>query len=522
MDKKRGLLNIGTSIVSRIILLLAALYIRRLLILYIGNEVNGLNSLYGSIIGLLSVAELGVGGAIIYSMYSPIVKGDDNKVAALYCLYRKLYRIIGAVIFGAGLAVMPFFPRMISDYSSLDVDVYITFLLTLISVVISYLYSAKSALIEAYKDNYISTAIVTISRMIRSALQIAAIMIWKSFEIFLICQIIETIIVWIATEKVVKRLHPDILILSKSEKPVLDPESKKDITRNIKAMFMHKIGSIFVASVDSMIISIFIGVVILGKYSNYTAILGAMTGIIVLFFTPLTSVIGHLCAAKEPGEIRQYFNFFYSMNFVLGLIFFMGYYAVIDNIVEVLFGSELTMSRAVPFVITVNGFIGYMRYALIMFRDASGIFYYDRWKPIGESIANIILSVIFVNIFPTEYSVVGVIVATIITCLLICNIVEPHILFKYVFKEPAIKFYLLNYSRTVVFTLCLLLVDRLSISCENSIIELLVNGMISVGISAALLGLLVATDRSFRQDVKTLILQVRQWCGKLAGKINRR
>ena len=497
MDKKKGILNIGTSIISKIILLLVALYMRRLLILYIGNEANGLNSLYASIIGLLSVAELGVGSAIIFSMYSPIVRGDNKKVAALYCLYRKLYRIIGLVIFVAGLALMPFLPKM--------------------TVVISYLYSAKTSLIEAYKDNYINTAIGTISRMIRYALQIAAIIIWKSFVIFLICQIIETIIIWYFTDRTARKLHPEIL----SMRETLDQDYKREVTKNIKAMFMHKIGAIVVGAVDSMIISIFIGVAILGKYTNYTAICGAMTGIIALFFTPLTSVIGHLCASKNSGEIRKYFNYFYSMNYILGVFFFLGYYAVIDNLVVLFFGSDLTMLRGIPFVITVNSFTGYMRNAQLMFRDASGTFYYDRWKPIVEGIANIILSIIFVNIFPEGYEVVGVIAATIVTSLLICYIVEPHILFKYVFKEPATKFYFLNYSRVILFVLCMLLVDWLKISCDSNMMELLLNGMISVGISVAFLGLLSVFDRGFRQDARVLLTQARQWRKTMYKKIKK-
>ena len=60
MDKKRGLLNIGVSIIFKILLLLGSILVRRFLIQYIGNEANGLSSLYISIIGFLTVAELGL------------------------------------------------------------------------------------------------------------------------------------------------------------------------------------------------------------------------------------------------------------------------------------------------------------------------------------------------------------------------------------------------------------------------------------------------------------------------------
>lgn len=115
MDKRRSILNVTVSIISRITLLIAALFVRRLLIRYIGNDVNGLNSLYSSIIGMLAVAELGVGSAIVFSMYKPIVTGEKRKIAALYGLYKRIYRIIGAVIFCAGFFVMPFLPSVASQ-----------------------------------------------------------------------------------------------------------------------------------------------------------------------------------------------------------------------------------------------------------------------------------------------------------------------------------------------------------------------------------------------------------------------
>ncbi len=52
MDRKKGLLNVSVSIVSRGLLLTAALLVRRLLIQYAGNEANGVNSLYTSVSGI--------------------------------------------------------------------------------------------------------------------------------------------------------------------------------------------------------------------------------------------------------------------------------------------------------------------------------------------------------------------------------------------------------------------------------------------------------------------------------------
>lgn len=500
LDKKRSVLNISISIVSHITLLIIAIIVRRLLIQNIGNDINGLNSLYSSIIGMLAVAELGVGRAIVYSMYSPILAGDKRSVAALFNLYKKLYRIIGGVIFAGGLLVMPFLPHLISDYETLDVNVYITFLLTLISVVLTYLYSAKTSLIEAHKDNYITTGIATVSHLCRYTLQIAAILIFRSFEIFLLCQIIGTAIIWILTEIVVKKKYSDII----GTKERLDESTKNEIIHNTKAMLMHKIGTKMVQSVDSMIISGFIGVVILGKYSNYTYIATTMVGIITMFFTPLTSIIGHLCAEGNQEKSKGYFDYFYCLNYVLGVVFFLGYYAVVDYVVVLLFSSGLSVSHVIVFIITLNQFIQYMRNASLLFRNASGTFYNDRWKPIAEGIANLILSLLFVQLFPEDLKVVGVIVATIITNLLICDTVEPFVVFKHVFGRSPRSFYFKNYSYIALFTLALFSLTRLSKTTSFPITGILINGFISLGVSFIVLIFVALVDKSFRNSVKTM------------------
>ena len=143
---------------------------------------------------------------------------------------------------------------------------------------------------------------------------------------------------------------------------------------------MHKIGGILVNTADSIIISAFIGIVILGKYSNYTTIVLAMSSVIALCFTPLTSIIGHMSVEEDGKTVERYYNFFHTFNFIMGTVFFLGYYAVIDNLVTVLFGANLILSKQITFVITLNYFIQFMRQAANLFRDATGTFYYDRWK----------------------------------------------------------------------------------------------------------------------------------------------
>lgn len=475
MDKKKSILNVAVSVGFKVITMLMVIFVKRLLIQTCGNEVNGLNALYLSIVGFLSVAELGVGGAITFCMYKPIVEGDNRKVSALYNLFKRVYIIIGCIILVAGLAISPFIQYFAADYASLDINFSITFVLMLLSVVVTYYFGAKTALINAYKNNYITTAITSGGIVLQYVLQIVTLLVTGSFSGYLICRIVAALVQWLITEIITRRKYSAIL----SSREKVDAQTKKELTKNIKAMFMHKIGTLLVNTADSIIISVFVGVGVLGKYSNYATIMTAMMEVIKLVFTSLTSVFGHLYVEKNKQTAQKYCDSFHLLNFIIGAIFFLGYYAVIDNLIAILFAENLVAARTIALVVTGNGFVQFMRSGVLAFKDATGAFYHDRWKPLAEGIVNIVLSILLVK----WIGVAGVILATIITNLVICHVVEPYVLYKHAFGASPKRYYLRNYGMILGFFAMVMVLNLCMQRFENRWVELLVNGCISVGIS---------------------------------------
>lgn len=499
MDKKRGLLNVSVSILFKIVLFAVNVLARRYLIKYIGNEVNGLNSLYSSLLDFLSVAELGVGSAITFCMYKPIVENDKEKISALYGLFKKLYLMIGGIILIGGCVLMPFLPYLAKDYQSANVNLYFTFAIMLASVVISYIFSSKTSLINAYKNNYITTTISSLGALLQSGLQIIVLYLTKSFVWYLICRLVSILLQWIATEIIARKNYGDII----NEKHRIDGNTKKEVAKNIKAMFMHKIGWTLVSTADNVIISAFVGIGILGKYTNYTTIMIALTGVLTLFFTPLTSVIGHACVKEDKSTAMRYCDLMHCFSFIIGMIFFLGYYSIIDNLIAVFFGSTLIMGKWVSIIITLNYFIQFMKSAVGLFRDATGVFYYDRWKPLLEGVLNVVLSISFVCLFKylwgDEFAVVGVIVATIITNLTVCHVIEPHVVYKYAFNSNAKKYYIRNYVYIAIFLCALVALHFSMIHSDNLWIELFANGVISVIYSLSISAILI--NKNFKQYI---------------------
>jgi peptidoglycan biosynthesis protein MviN/MurJ (putative lipid II flippase) len=146
-----------------------------------------------------------------------------------------------------------------------------------------------------------------------------------------------------------------------------------------------------------------------------------------------------------------------------------------------------------------------MRQTTLLFRDATGTFYNDRWKPLIEGTLNVILSIAFVLVFPESYNIVGVIVATIITNLLICHIVEPYVLYKYAYKSSAKGYYLRNYAYIALFTAGLVGLNFCLQKIDNSFLELLVNGCIAVALALAISLIVLLTNKDFKHYMKKIL-----------------
>ncbi len=492
MDKKKSLLNVSVSVGTKVAAIILVILVKRNLIAFCGNEVNGLNAMYLSIIGFLSVAELGVGSAITFCMYRPIVEGREESVSALYGLFKRLYLLIGAVVLLLGLIITPFITYFARDYEALDVNYQLTFILMLISVVLTYPFGAKTALINAYKENYITTAITSGGLILQYVMQICVLFATGSFVLYLVCRIVCSLLQWIVTDAVVKKKYKSVIV----RKSRIDADTRAQLTKSVSAMFMHKVGLLLCNTVDGTVISMFVGLAALGKYSNYTMILTSAAGVLSLAFSSLTSVIGHLCVEKDKETAARYCEAFHLLNFLIGAVFYLGYYAVADDLVSILFSAELVVEKEILFVISFNGFIQFLRNSVILFRDATGTFYNDRYKPLVEGAANVILSVILVQVM----GVSGVIAATIITTLFICHTVEPHVLYKNAFGMSPKSYYIQNYAMIALFFLMMALYDLCSVDVQGAWSHLLVNGCVSVGISlpACLLVLLSRRELSAR------------------------
>lgn len=350
---KRSFYNIFSGVFFKVIILIITLITRMFLISYIGNDANGLISLFTSIIGLICITELGVGIAITYSMYKPITENDTEKIAILYHFFNKMYKKIALIITIIGICFIPLLQFFVNDYN-LDFNYYIIFIIQLAGVLLTYLFTAEITLINAHKENYLTTTIQSSTQILKLILQCIVLVIWSNLYLYSFVVIISELINFVVMKVIVSKKYSDICNIKKS---VLDKETKTEVIKNVKAIFMHKIGGVLVNTIDSIIISTALGVAILGYYSNYLLLVTALVSICSMVFSQMVSTIGQIFAKKNMIEIKTYFKRFYYVNYALASVMFFCFFVASDSFIRLVFGESLILAREITLVIAINHFI---------------------------------------------------------------------------------------------------------------------------------------------------------------------
>ena len=188
MDRtKNATRNIIFGLVLKTYQIIVPFLMRTAMIYFMGVQYLGLNSLFTSILQVLNLAELGVGSAMIYSMYRPIAEDDNKTICALMKLYRTYYRIIGLIIAIVGCLLTPFIPKLISGEIPNDVNIYILYWLNLAATVLSYwLYAYKNSILQANQRTDVVSKVTLITNTVQYILQILVLWFFKNYYLYVI------------------------------------------------------------------------------------------------------------------------------------------------------------------------------------------------------------------------------------------------------------------------------------------------------------------------------------------------
>lgn len=431
---KNSAKNTFFAALNMLVQLILKFAVRIVFVRFLSVEYLGLNTLFSNILQVLSLAELGVGSAIVYSMYKPVADGDTEKIKSLIGIYKKFYWIIGGVITVVGLAIIPLLPYLMSGGTTLEVNLNLVYVIYLFNTSVGYFFAHRRALIFANQRNDIETKVSSVCLIALNAVQLVILAITKNYLLYIVILPIFTLIESVAIMLISHRLYPEIR--GKAQK--LTEGDKKDLVKNTAAMVGHKLGGVAVNSTDNIFISAFLGLTVLGLYSNYAYITTLMTSVLTLIITATRASIGNLIAAGNKQRAYEVFCDLSYFLFAFLIFCFSCYTALAQDFVSIFFGEELVLPFVTMLLIGINFYIMQSRAIIGAFRETTGLFWKDRYKPFFEVAINIGLDFALV----IAIGLPGIVIATIVSNI-VCNLtVEPYIVFKYYFGKSVKKYYL--------------------------------------------------------------------------------
>ena len=410
--------------------ILVPFIIRTIMIYYLGMEYVGLSGLFKSILQILNLAELGVGSAMVFSMYKPIAEDDTTTICALLRLYQKYYRIIGTIVLLMGISILPFLKYLIKDTLPSELNLYVLYLLTLGTTVCTYwLWAYRNSLFSAFQRTDVVSKVSLVISTIEYILEIFFMINFHSYYLYLITNLMSQIVINLVGAIIAKYKYPNYIPAGEIDKEVV-----QGINQKVKDLFTAKIGAVIVNSADTIVISACLGLTILGIYNNYFYILTSIISVFTTIYGAVTSGIGN---SLETESAEKNYLDFKKFTFIIAwlagcctclfLCLYQPFMFLWIKKQALMFGNLEVICFCAYF------FVYEMMSVMLQYKDAAGIWHEDRFRPLITAMTNLGLNLLLVNII----GILGVLLSTVISFVIVGMPWLIHNIFSMLFhKSP--------------------------------------------------------------------------------------
>ena len=467
---------------------------RTLLIRSLGMEYLGLNSLFTSLLQILNLAELGVGSALVYSMYAPIAKGDGDEICALLSLYRKYYRCIGLCILGMGMVLLPFLPYLVrADSLPAGMNLYVLYLLHLGACVVSYwLFGYKNSLLAAHQRNDLVSKVDLAVRTVQYGIQAILLNYARDYYLYLVAALGAQIVTNLCTALVAKRKYPDYVPKGK-----VAEQTGKEIRGKIRDLFTSKVGAVIVGSADSVVISAFLGLTVLAVYQNYYYIITSLIGMVGVLFTSCLAGIGNSILTESREKNYGDFQKLSAMIAWIAGFGTCGLLCMLQPFMRLWIGEEGILPMQIVVCLCIYYFIYEFNQLFNAYKDAAGIWHTDRFRTLITAGVNLGLNLLLVR----PLGLYGVILSTVVSTLIVGMPWLLHNLFTTLFAGEDCFAYLgtVGFYGIVTLLNCLVTYRICSRIGADSIIGFLQRGIVCLAVSNGIFLLCYGGRKEFRQ-----------------------
>ena len=432
---KNAARNIAFGSMLKLLNMVIPFIMRSILLRYLGVEYLGLSGLFRSLLSFLNLAELGVGSAMVFSMYKPIAEDNTQEICALMRLYRTFYRAIGLFIAVVGLAITPFLRNLISGDIPADMNLYILYFINLGYTVLSYwLFAYKSSLLNAHQRTDIISKVSLCIHLVEYALKLVTLIVFRNYYVYLIIQLLSQVAINLFTAVQVSKMYPNYL-----PEGHLPREKVMDIVHRVRDLFTAKFSNVIFTSADTLVISAVMGLAALAIYQNYYFVITSLSTFLNIIIHACIAGVGNsLVTESEEKNYKDLIRFTILFGWVMSVSSTL-LLSMYQPFMQIWMGKDNLLAFNYVICFVIYYYTMGMNRIINMFKDAAGIWKKDRWRPLTAALVNLGLNLATVK----WLGLYGVLLSSVISIV----VVQIPWLFHNLFQEVFPRKYLWKYVR---------------------------------------------------------------------------
>lgn len=419
----RSIMNIKVGMVFYVLSLLLAFFSRKIFLDCLGAEFIGLTGMLMNIMSFLSVAELGIGTSIVYFLYKPLQEDNHEKINEVMSMLAFLYRCIGGVILTGGLFISIFFPWW---FGGLEIGlslVYFAFYSFLLSSAAGYIFNYKQLLVSANQRQYMVSAYFQTIGIVQSITQILLAWYYRNLWLWVVVGLVFTIIGIITFNIRIRQLYPWLNISLNEGR--LNLKHYPEVLKKTRQVFIHKIKDLILYRSDEIMVGMFVSVVKVAFYGNYTMIISKLNVMVNILSDGLSAGVGNLLAeGNEHNIMKVFWEMTAARFYIMGIIIF-SLIMFFQPFIGCWLGHQYQLSDTIVYLLVLNLFIRYQSASVYIYMGSAGLFD-DIWAAWTELALNLSLTIVLAPF----YGIAGILTAKIISFGIISTFWKPYYVFN--------------------------------------------------------------------------------------------
>ena len=479
MRTKNSIKNILSVVIFNVIIGVLGFVKARVFVDGLDNDIYSLNQLFYQIFAYIAIADIGFGLIINKQLYKALSKDDKKEVNNIYSSSKIFFRNIGLIMFGIAL-VTSFFVQYLTKADVSPLYIQLVFIIFIFRNVVDYFFVAPRCVLEAdqklYKINHLLKSI----KILETIVEVVLVLMGADYLIVLLPGIAITILIDLYMNHKVYKEYPWLKDNKKFNKKHLSG------TRHV---IWQKLSGLLSSNTDIILISTFINPLNVIIYTSYNYVCQYLSDTIYIVGTAITPSFANLLHKENEDKKYSVFTEINILFFFIGSFAMIMLYGFLTPLVSFWMGNEYTSGRIILLFFCLIAFQKIVDRPMGMIINSYGLFKETQVACVVEALLNLVLSLILVK----PLGILGVLIGTFASKLLVTTIQYPLYIMKNIFNKSAIK-YLLNYFLVLVINLIFIFILSQIVPSIDSILNWFVYVLvfaIIVGVTLFILYLII-------------------------------